>query len=132
MATRPRCLSSLMREQHPELVRAESRAERARRLDDTIGRLIEDFRSRGWWREQRRDHLVRHPLCARCRTAGRTTPAKVLDHIEPARVVVARAIAAGADGCAAFRDPRNLQGLCGPCDSAKQREERHGTTDGAV
>jgi hypothetical protein len=65
-------------------------------------------------------HLSRHPLCTMCIERGRTTPATVVDHVEPHH----------GDPDLLY-DPANLQSLCAPChDGAKQREEVTGRVSG--
>ena len=68
------------------------------------------------WQQARAKYLAEHPLCVRCHSRGRITPATVVDHIEPHR-----------------GDPKlfwrrsNWQALCKRChDSWKQRLERTG------
>ena len=66
------------------------------------------------WRKARRAYLGRHPLCVRCKAAGRTVTASEVDHIVPHR----------GEG-KLFWDPTNWQPLCKSCHSChKQREER--------
>lgn len=81
------------------------RADRDRR--GTAASRGYDARHRRW----RTLILARDPLCKRCLTHVRTTPATVADHILPLRY-----------GGARF-DPANGQGLCGPCNTAKMHED---------
>ncbi len=59
------------------------------------------------WDKVRRMHLQAEPLCRRCATLGRTTPAVMVDHILPI-----------ADGGAVL-DEDNLQSLCIRCHGIK-------------
>lgn len=72
------------------------------------------------WRKIRADQLRREPLCAMCLTAGRTTPATVCDHIDPATKQNPETFYLGP-----------FQSLCKPChDANKQKLEKIGyTTD---
>ena len=132
---RPTSLAQIVRERHPELGRANSRADAARRASTDVGALVERFRSYGRWRAMRHAMLRDRPreghrdcrTCAACKADGRVDASVVLDHIEPARVVVARVIDAGgseASAFAAFCDVANLQGLCHQHDVAKSAAER--------
>lgn len=64
----------------------------------------------GWarWKKLRNWHLARHPLCAVCLDAGRTTAGAEVDHIIPHR-----------GDARLFWDPENLQTLCKPDHSRK-------------
>ena len=66
------------------------------------------------WERYRKAALRRDAyLCVSCRQSGRITYAKEVDHIIRA-----------ADGGSNRVD--NLQSLCGPCHSAKTRDENRG------
>ena len=62
------------------------------------------------WRKARAAFLIDHPLCVECEGLGRTTLAKVVDHITPHR-----------GDQALFWDMGNWQALCEPCHNAKTR-----------
>ena len=69
------------------------------------------------WRRLRLAVLSADPLCAYCAREGRTTLARVVDHIVPVRLAPHRRL-----------DPSNLQPLCTRCHvSIKAREERVGS-----
>jgi len=71
--------------------------------------------SRGYghkWRQARQGYLARHPLCVRCRDAGRVTAATVVDHVVPHR---------GDRGL--FWNRNNWQPLCKPCHDSKTAAE---------
>ena len=69
------------------------------------------------WRRLRLAVLSTNPLCAYCEREGRTTLARVVDHIVPVRLAPERRL-----------DPSNLQPLCTRCHvSIKAREERVGS-----
>ena len=66
------------------------------------------------WRRLRLAVLSADPLCAYCAREGRTTLARVVDHIVPVREAPERRL-----------DPSNLQPLCVRCHvSVKAREEK--------
>jgi 5-methylcytosine-specific restriction protein A len=54
------------------------------------------------WRKVRMAFLAEHPLCARCETEGRLTPATLVHHVKPLR--------AGGG-----HDSENLMALCRSC-----------------
>ena len=66
----------------------------------------------GRWREARKRHLARHPLCEACAMSGRTEAATVVDHITPHR-----------GDQRLFWDSENWQSLCRPCHNAKTMKE---------
>ena len=71
------------------------------------------------WHRIRWHQLQQHPLCAYCLKMGMTTPATIVDHIEPHR----------GDSVKFFAGP--FQSLCKQHhDSAKQREEKRGMAQG--
>jgi 5-methylcytosine-specific restriction endonuclease McrA len=71
------------------------------------------------WKVGRLLHLGEHPLCAMCLKDGRTTAAKVVDHIVPHR-----------GDRHLFMDRSNWQSLCEHHhDVVKQREEVLGYAD---
>jgi 5-methylcytosine-specific restriction enzyme A len=72
------------------------RADTARRGDARTERGY-DWR----WRRYREAYLRRHPLCAECLRQGRTTAARVVDHIRPHK-----------GDQRLFWDPANHQSLC--------------------
>ena len=68
------------------------------------------------WRNVRRRHLDRHPLCVMCAKEQRVTAATVVDHIVPHR-----------GDMVLFWDQNNLQSLCKPHhDVTKQSLEKGG------
>lgn len=74
--------------------------------------------SRGYgrkWQAARADYLSAHPLCVRCREAGRVEAATEVDHIEAHR---------GDLGL--FWRRSNWQALCKPCHSRKTATEDGG------
>lgn len=74
------------------------------------------------WRVLRSRQLSLEPLCRLCREAGRTVPARVVDHVVPHRGDRAK-----------FFDAGNLQSLCKTChDSIKQRAEKSGLLIGCT
>jgi len=64
------------------------------------------------WRRFRAGYLMHHPLCAMCEAAGRTTLAKLIDHIIPL-----------AQGGSKYNHA-NLQGLCYSCHAKKHGQDR--------
>lgn len=67
------------------------------------------------WRHIRARHLEANPLCVFCLKQGRTTVAKICDHVEPHRGDMNRFWYG------------NLQGLCATChNSTKQALEKSG------
>lgn len=78
--------------------------------------------SRGYdskrWAPFRLSFLRKNPLCVKCRAAGLTVPASVVDHIVKAK-----------ERPDLFYEPSNLQALCATCHSGdKQRQEKSGIT----
>lgn len=68
------------------------------------------------WQDLRAVHLAREPLCRRCKTEGRLTPACVVHHVRPHR-----------GDWTLFKDPSNLASSCKRChDSTEQSIERRG------
>ena len=68
------------------------------------------------WQKAREHYLNEHPLCVFCERNGRTTAARVVDHIVAHR-----------GDMVLFWDQANWQGRCKPChDSVKQAEEAAG------
>jgi len=65
------------------------------------------------WQKYSRAFLARHPLCVRCRQAGRATPSECTDHIVPVT---------GPDD-PGFWKPTNHQALCWRCHSVKTMTE---------
>lgn len=69
------------------------------------------------WAKYRIAFLRRNPLCMKCKAAGITTAATVVDHITPHK-----------GDSSLFWSPENHQSLCTTCHSGdKQRQERSGT-----
>lgn len=68
------------------------------------------------WQKARERYLKEHPLCVYCEKNGRTTAARIVDHVVPHR-----------GDMVLFWDQANWQSLCKPChDSVKQAEEAAG------
>jgi 5-methylcytosine-specific restriction protein A len=67
------------------------------------------------WRLLRAGQLGREPWCRMCARIGRTTPATIVDHVEPHR-----------GDHALFFDPSNLQSLCAPHHDATKQRAEHG------
>lgn len=68
------------------------------------------------WKALRMMWLKSHPLCEECKRNGiPTTPATLVDHIEPHR-----------GDWNLFMDPENLQSLCSSCHSKKTATEDGG------
>ncbi|MBF8679867.1 HNH endonuclease [Pseudomonas fulva] len=68
------------------------------------------------WQKARERFLHDNPLCVYCDRLGRTTAARVVDHVVPHR-----------GDKVLFWDPTNWQALCKSChDSVKQAEEAAG------
>lgn len=68
------------------------------------------------WQKARDQYLRNNPLCVYCERNGRTTAARVVDHIVAHR-----------GDMVLFWDQTNWQSLCKPChDSVKQAEEAAG------
>lgn len=74
--------------------------------DKDYNRLIHTVR----WLRLRRDTLTAHPLCQRCETEGRITPATEVHHIRPVEEAITM-----ADKMQRMYDPHNLQALCHDC-----------------
>lgn len=71
-----------------------------------------DFYHSREWRAVRLQVLERDSyLCQQCKRAGRITPAKTVDHIEPLRANWSRRL-----------DPNNLETICRQCHNAKHTE----------
>lgn len=64
-----------------------------------------------WTRLSRRWRLA-HPLCERCRQAGKIVAAQCVDHVVPAPI------------CEDFYDEKNLQSLCYECNRLKGNEDK--------
>ena len=64
------------------------------------------------WTKAAQGFLRKHPLCAECELAGRTTPATVVDHIVPHR-----------GDRTLFWDRSNWQPLCKACHDRKTAKE---------
>jgi 5-methylcytosine-specific restriction endonuclease McrA len=72
------------------------------------------------WQVARSAQLARHPLCERCKKAGKITPATVVHHRK-----------AHKGDWSLFIDPENHESLCAPHhDTLAQREEARGYTIG--
>lgn len=71
-----------------------------------------DFYHSAEWKAVRLQVLERDSyLCQPCKRAGRITPAKTVDHIEPLRTNWSRRL-----------DPNNLETICRQCHNAKHIE----------
>lgn len=76
------------------------------------------------WRKRAADHLLVHPHCIMCIRDGRVVPAKVCDHINPARAIA-------RDDPDVFYTAA-IQSLCRwHHDSVKRRAEHAGPNRGA-
>lgn len=62
----------------------------------------------GKWQTHRLSFLKSNPLCVKCKKAGRTTAATVVDHIKPHR-----------GDYKLFWQVKNWQALCKPCHDKK-------------
>lgn len=71
------------------------------------------FYNSGAWRKTRKAFLLQYPLCKFCQDNGRTTAAKVVDHI----------LEINQGG--AKLDWENLQPLCHPCHNSKTARNTH-------
>ena len=75
--------------------------------------------SRGYgtrWQKARKRYLASHPLCVKCRKAGLTVAATVVDHIQPHR-----------NDQELFWNEENWQAICATCHSGdKQISEKSG------
>lgn len=60
------------------------------------------------WRQLRKVHLQRNPLCGKCLEQGRTTAATVVHHMQAHR-----------GDWSLFRDPANLQSVCELCHNGE-------------
>ena len=60
------------------------------------------------WQRLRAAQLRREPLCRDCHALGHLVPATHADHVIPHK-----------GDWSLFKDPDNLQSLCGPCHSRK-------------
>ena len=90
---------------------AKSAAELKRQLDRE--RLSAARRGYGpRWRRARASFLARHPLCMRCRAAGRIEPSTTVDHVVPYR-----------GNPVLFWDETNWAALCKRCHDAKTARE---------
>ena len=67
------------------------------------------------WRQARVEYLRKHPLCVECQKIGRTTAAKIVDHIIPHR-----------GNKTLFWDESNWQSLCSSHHSIKTAREDGG------
>lgn len=66
------------------------------------------------WRVAKGKFIAKHPICRMCLDAGRTEPARVVDHVVPHK-----------GNAALFWDRSNWQALCFNCHNQhKQRQER--------
>ncbi len=74
--------------------------------DKEYNRLIHTAR----WLRLRRETLTRHPLCQRCETEGRVTPATEVHHIRPVEEAIGQ-----AERARLMYDPHNLRALCHDC-----------------
>jgi 5-methylcytosine-specific restriction protein A len=74
------------------------------------------------WRNLRWNQLRLQPLCQRCLSAGRYTPATQVHHVVPVESAPSREAMA-----ALAYDPTNLMSLCGPCHKAIHQSLATGT-----
>jgi 5-methylcytosine-specific restriction protein A len=73
------------------------------------------------WNIARTAYLRKHPLCVRCRQAGRISAASVVNHIKPHK-----------GDMKLFWDSSNWESVCKTChDSAIQKQERTGIVVGS-
>ncbi len=87
------------------------RRQEGKAIDERRGSAAE--RGYGWrWQKARAAWLRVHPLCASCEKEGRTTAARVVDHVVPHR-----------GDRKLFWDKENWQSLCTPCHDRKTAEE---------
>ena len=66
------------------------------------------------WRKLRASFLKSNPLCKLCKKAGKTEPAKVVDHIKPL---------SQDDSDNNFWNPMNHQPLCKRCNNRKAKTD---------
>lgn len=118
MPSRPPTHASLMRAQHAESFPSRHAQDHEQRRADPVQAEADRLRASWRWRNLRRAFLERHPLCALCLRDGVTRPARVVDHVVPARVLVEQGTPERVF------DVSNLQGLCDPHDDAKSAAER--------
>ena len=119
MPTRPPTLTQRIRARAGDTMRTERDATYAeRRAADPMLARVNKLYHLARWTKVRRQVFEANPLCVECQREGRTATATDVDHVVPARVVVAR------DGDGAFFDLANLEGLCHPCHDRKSRRER--------
>lgn len=62
------------------------------------------------WLRLRRYVLTKHPICQRCETEGRITPATEVHHIKPVEEAFTK-----AERVRRMYDPHNLMALCCDC-----------------
>lgn len=72
--------------------------------DDHAKRERTAFYTGTRWRKLRPAFLAKHPLCARCQAAGRTTEAKIVHHVKDRLLYPELAYSTA-----------NLEGLCSTC-----------------
>ncbi|MGH3390787.1 MAG: hypothetical protein ACRDOO_18120, partial [Actinomadura sp.] len=97
--------------------RTRRRIPRARRRATQYNRRRLEV-SRRRWRALRNDALRRDPICPFCRVR----PSATADHIEPlvdADAVADMGMMTREQAREAANDPRNLRGICNPCNSSK-------------
>jgi 5-methylcytosine-specific restriction protein A len=66
------------------------------------------------WKQFRQIHLSKYPLCARCQSLGKITPASDVDHIIPHKMNIDKWMG------------NRFQSLCRPCHSIKTGLEKRG------
>jgi len=66
------------------------------------------------WKQFRQIHLSKYPLCARCQSLGKITPASDVDHIYPHKMQLDKWMG------------NRFQSLCRPCHSIKTALEKRG------
>lgn len=62
------------------------------------------------WLRLRRDVLTLHPICQRCETEGRITPATEVHHIRPVEEAFTK-----TERVQRMYDPHNVRALCHEC-----------------
>ena len=102
-----------------DAARAERREASQQRRQKAADERRGSARERGYdskWDKARAGFLVKNPLCAACEKVGRTTAAKVVDHIVPHR-----------GDMVLFWKRENWQPLCEPHHSEKTMRELAGS-----
>lgn len=84
--------------------------------------IITDFYQSKEWRVTRNHYISHHPLCEECLRNGKTTPAKVVDHIQPINPLNPYDTQNGKYG--EPLDDDNLQSLCEHDHAIKSAKEK--------